>query len=209
MPAPGASSADDVPYVDTLVREYLLYRGFTSALASFDDERAMRGADAALDVPDRVVSLVFHRQLPRLDVHGLVRTLSLLRERFFTRLDASYADAIARLESSVATLFVVTACERDRRDKIAELFEREGDRLASADPDFARWFAVLYAERPADDPRFAPFFAASWADAIVVTARNFLATVFAAQPLPTVLKFAERRRETERCLLYTSPSPRD
>ena len=198
MPAPGASSADDVPYVDTLVREYLLYRGFTSALASFDDERAMRGADAALDVPDRVVSLVFHRQIPRLDVHGLVRTLSLLRERFFTRLDASYADAIARLESSVAALFVVTACERDRRDKIAELFEREGDRLASADPDFARWFAVLYAERPADDPRFAPFFAASWADAIVVTARNFLATVFAAQPLPTVLKFAERRRETER-----------
>ena len=65
-------AADDVPYVDMLVREYLLYRGCSGALAAFDAER---GEGQAFDRADRVAELIFGRHVPRLDAVGLSRTL--------------------------------------------------------------------------------------------------------------------------------------
>ena len=128
---------------------------------------------------------------------GLTRTLALLRDRFFSRLDAAFATAVARLETSIARLFVVHAVRSDRRDVVAELFEREGERLAAAGDDWHHWFGILYAKRPASDPRFAPFFAPSWADAVVVSARNFLSETMAAAPRPAILRFADARRRRD------------
>ena len=191
---PGASeAADDVPYVDTLVREYLLYRGCSGALAAFDAER---GEGQAFDRADRVAELIFGRHVPRLDAVGLSRTLGLLRDRYFSRLDASFAPATAELETSIARLFVVTAAKARRKDKIAELFEAEGERLVAAggDHELYRWFAVPYVKRPSSDPRFAPYFEDAWADAVVASARNFLSVAFAAAPEPVVLRFGAARR---------------
>ena len=39
-PVAAPSAADEAAYVDSLLREYLLYRGFTGSLAAFDAERA-------------------------------------------------------------------------------------------------------------------------------------------------------------------------
>ena len=195
---PGASdAADDVPYVDTLVREYLLYRGCSGALAAFDAER---GEGQAFDRADRVAELIFGRHVPRLDAVGLSRTLGLLRDRYFSRLDASFAPATAELETSIARLFVVTAAKARRKDKIAELFEAEGERLVAAggDHEVYRWFAVPYVKRPSSDPRFAPYFEDAWADAVVASARNFLSVAFAAAPEPVVLRFGAARRERAR-----------
>ena len=195
---PRASDAvDDVPYVDTLVREYLLYRGCSGALAAFDAER---GEGRAFDRADRVAELIFGRHVPRLDAVGLSRTLGLLRDRYFSRLDASFAPATAELETSIARLFVVTAVKARRKDKIAELFEAEGERLVAAggDHEWHRWFAVPYVKRPGSDPKFAPYFEDKWADAVVASARNFLSTTFAAAPEPAMLKFGAARRERNR-----------
>ena len=195
---PRASNAvDDVPYVDTLVREYLLYRGCSGALAAFDAER---GEGRAFDRADRVAELIFGKHVPRLDAVGLSRTLGLLRDRYFSRLDASFAPATAELETSIARLFVVTAVKARRKDKIAELFEAEGERLVAAggDHEWHRWFAVPYVKRPGSDPKFAPYFEDKWADAVVASARNFLSTTFAAAPEPAMLKFGAARRERNR-----------
>lgn len=100
-----------MPYVDTLFREYLLFRGFTNALTAFNaDARNDR-----LDRVDKVIELIFHRHLPQLDVDGLMSTLALLRERFFSRLDASFATAVARLETSITRLFIVAAVQQGKR----------------------------------------------------------------------------------------------
>ena len=186
-----------MPYVDTLVREYLLYRGCSGALAAFDAER---GEGQAFDRADRVAELIFGRHVPRLDAVGLSRTLGLLRDRYFSRLDASFAPATAELETSIARLFVVTAAKARRKDKIAELFEAEGEQLVAAggDHELYRWFAVPYVKRPSSDPRFAPYFEDAWADAVVASARNFLSVAFAAAPEPVVLRFGAARRERAR-----------
>jgi hypothetical protein len=194
-PVAAPSAADEVAYVDTQLREYLLYRGFTGALAAFDAERASLPPE--LDSADAVTDLLFRKHIPSLDVVGLTRTLALLRDRFFSRLAAAFAPAVARLETSIARLFVVHAVRSDRRDVVAELFEREGERLAAAGDDWHHWFGILYAKRPASDPRFAPFFAPSWADAVVVSARNFLSETMAAAPRPAILRFADARRRRD------------
>lgn len=194
-PVAAPSAADDVAYVDSLLREYLLYRGFTGALAAFDAERASLPPE--LDSADAVTDLLFRKHIPSLDVVGLTRTLALLRDRFFSRIDAAFAAAVARLETSIARLFVVHAVRSDRRDVVAELFEREGERLAAAGDDWHHWFGILYAKRPSSDPRFAPFFAPSWADAVVVSARNFLSETMAAAPRPAILRFADARRRRD------------
>ena len=144
-----------------------------------------------------MTDLLFGKHIPSLDVVGLTRTLALLRDRFFSRLDAAFAPAVARLETSIARLFVVHAVLSDRRDAVAELFEREGERLAAAGDDWHHWFGILYAKRPTSDPRFAPFFAPSWTDAVVVSARNFLSETMAAAPRPAILRFAAARRRRD------------
>ena len=194
-PVAAPSAADEVAYVDSLLREYLLYRGFTGSLVAFDAERASLPPE--LDSADAVTDLLFGKHIPSLDVVGLTRTLALLRDRFFSRLDAAFAPAVARLETSIARLFVVHAVLSGRRDAVAELFEREGERLAAAGDDWHHWFGILYAKRPTSDPRFAPFFAPSWTDAVVVSARNFLSETMAAAPRPAILRFAAARRRRD------------
>ena len=194
-PVAAPSAADEVAYVDSLLREYLLYRGFTGSLVAFDAERASLPPE--LDSADAVTDLLFGKHIPSLDVVGLTRTLALLRDRFFSRLDAAFAPAVARLETSIARLFVVHAVLSGRRDAVAELFEREGERLAAAGDDWHHWFGLLYAKRPTSDPRFAPFFAPSWTDAVVVSARNFLSETMAAAPRPAILRFAAARRRRD------------
>ena len=190
----GRSSAsaamEHVPYVDTLMREYLIFRGFTGTLVTFDAEARNDRTDSV----DKVVDLIFNKHVPQLDVDGLRHTLGLLRERFFSRLDASFAPAVARLETSIVRLLVVAAVRQGKREKIAELFEKEGERLAAMNEEWNAWFGVLYVKQPGRDPRFAPFFAQGWADAVVLSAHNFLSEVMHSAPLPAVLKFGEERR---------------
>ena len=119
---------EHIPFVDTLLREYLLYRGFVGTLAAFNTDRS-NDRTHGYDV-DKVVDLIFRRIIPSLDVDGLVSTLALLRERFFARLDASFVPAVARLETSIMRMLVVAAVQQGRREKICELFEKEGERLA-------------------------------------------------------------------------------
>ena len=188
---PGASeAADDVPYVDTLVREYLLYRGARAR----SPRSTPSAARARRSTADRVAELIFGRHVPRLDAVGLSRTLGLLRDRYFSRLDASFAPATAELETSIARLFVVTAAKARRKDKIAELFEAEGERLVAAggDHELYRWFAVPYVKRPSSDPRFAPYFEDAWADAVVASARNFLSVALRGAPTSSCSASAPR-----------------
>ena len=142
------------------------------------------------------------RHVPRLDAVGLTRTLGLLyRCRYFSRLDASFAPATAELETSIARLFVVTAAKARRKDKIAELFEAEGERLVAAggDHELYRWFAVPYVKRPSSDPRFAPYFEGQMGGRRRRERQEFpLRRVAAAPPNPSCSAGAAARRERAR-----------
>ena len=49
---------EHMPYVDTLLREYLLFRGFTATLSTFNADKRNDRADRV----DKVIDLIFRRQ---------------------------------------------------------------------------------------------------------------------------------------------------
>jgi len=75
-----AAKMDAIPYVDTLVREYLLFRGFTQSLRAFDAER---GTDRTSGFQaDKVVELIFNVHIPKYEYDKLVALLDFLDSRW-------------------------------------------------------------------------------------------------------------------------------
>jgi hypothetical protein len=113
---PGAAVATG----DELAREWLAWRGFGGALRAFDEEQACDPLGGLS--PDRLAALIFDKYLapPTHEVAPLCALLDTLRQRFFSRLDASWAADVRKLESSVLRLFAVRALQAGRRDKLLE-----------------------------------------------------------------------------------------
>ncbi len=89
-----------LPYVDSLIREYLLFRGFARASQAF-------AADAAADrgcgfQADALASLVFARLIPQRDGAALVELLEFLQARLFRHLDAELDAAVKKMQASSA-----------------------------------------------------------------------------------------------------------
>ena len=87
---------DAIPYVDSLVKEYLLFRGFTGSLRAFNRDLASdRGCGFQ---PDQLCELVFRKLLPLDQAAELMEVLDFLSTRVYSRLPASYEEVIRKLE---------------------------------------------------------------------------------------------------------------
>ena len=87
---------DAIPYVDSLVKEYLLFRGFTGSLRAFNKELSTdrgRGFQA-----DQLCELVFRKLLPLDHASELMDVLDFLSKRVYSRLPASHEGVIRKLE---------------------------------------------------------------------------------------------------------------
>ena len=89
-------------------------------------------------------------------------------------------DAARRPPAAPAADVVWALYEDDAPSKPPPTDARNGAR-------WREWFAMPHVARPDRDPLFAPYFKKEWYDALVVSLRNFLATVFAAAAPPKLL----------------------
>ncbi|KAK9818366.1 hypothetical protein WJX72_011380 [[Myrmecia] bisecta] len=166
---------DALPYVDTLLKEFLLFRGFTSSLQAFNADLA---ADKGCGFQASQISeLVFHNLIPQHEYRELVSLLDFLNARIYCHLDSSFEPTIRKLEVSLLWLFVVHASRAGKTDKIKEFFSEYGESLLQGPdaPDWHVWFALPYLKAPARDPRFQCYFSRDWAALVETSLRNFLA----------------------------------
>lgn len=87
---------DALPYIDSLVKEYLLFRGFTHTLRALARDLSSdrgRGFQA-----DQLCELVFRKLLPQHDASELMEVLDFLNKRIYSRLPGSYESVIRKLE---------------------------------------------------------------------------------------------------------------
>ncbi|KNC55638.1 WD repeat-containing protein 91 [Thecamonas trahens ATCC 50062] len=110
--------AHAVPHVDELLREYLLFRGFTDALA-----------DKAKGFSVDKILTELHALVSAHNLDGLVEFWDFLQTYFFSRLDSSMTTAVDALETALLRYFLVHAVEADRRDVVSSFFTLFGDRL--------------------------------------------------------------------------------
>lgn len=88
---------DAIPHVDALVREYLLFRGFTKALHAFDaDHAADRGCGFQAE---QISNLLFGRLVAQHDGEGLIALLESIQTLIVSRMSGELEESAPRLEA--------------------------------------------------------------------------------------------------------------
>ena len=172
--------AASTPYIDSLVKEYLLFRGFTATLRAFDAELKLEKEKGfRVDrIVDQLSSFVNSH-----DLNGLLDLWRHLDSRIFTRLETSRAPAVRKLENSLLKLYAVTCVSTKQSEKLKEFFERIATDV-HGQSEWKDWFALPWLKDPQDNPAFSLYFTRQWQDTLMLSLHNFLALVFQAMPQP-------------------------
>ncbi|XP_067325254.1 WD repeat-containing protein 91 isoform X2 [Anolis sagrei] len=170
---------------DELVREYLLFRGFTSTLKQLDAEiKADKEKGFRVDkIVDQLLQFVHSYDLAALRDYW-----SYLDRRLFSRLEDVYRPTVNKLKISLYRYYLVHTVQTNRNDKTQELFLKQAAELQNQ-AEWKDWFVLPFIPSPETNPIFASYFSRQWADTFIVSLHNFLSVVFQCMPVPVILNF--------------------
>uniref|UniRef100_A0A8C4UH26 WD repeat-containing protein 91 n=1 Tax=Falco tinnunculus TaxID=100819 RepID=A0A8C4UH26_FALTI len=167
---------------DELVREYLLFRGFTAALKQLDAEiKADREKGFRVDkIVDQLQQFV-----QSYDLAALRDYWSYLDRRLFSRLEDVYRPTVNKLKTSLFRYYLVHTVQTSRNDKAQEFFLKQASELQNQ-AEWKDWFVLPFLPAPDSNPTFATYFSRQWADTFIVSLHNFLSVLF---QFPVILNF--------------------
>uniref|UniRef100_A0A6J0VK79 WD repeat-containing protein 91 n=1 Tax=Pogona vitticeps TaxID=103695 RepID=A0A6J0VK79_9SAUR len=170
---------------DELVREYLLFRGFTNTLKQLDAEiKADKEKGFRVDkIVDQLLQFVHSYDLAALRDYW-----SYLDRRLFSRLEDVYRPTVNKLKISLYRYYLVHTIQTNRNDKTQEFFLKQGSELQNQ-AEWKDWFALPFVLNPDTNPTFASYFSRQWADTFIVSLHNFLSVLFQCMPVPVILNF--------------------
>ncbi|XP_027698170.1 WD repeat-containing protein 91 isoform X2 [Vombatus ursinus] len=186
--------AEAVERTDELVREYLLFRGFTHTLRQLDAE-IKADKEKGFRV-DKIVDQL--QQLMQVyDLAALRDYWSYLERRLFSRLEDVYRPAVNKLKTSLFRFYLVYTIQTNRNDKAQEFFVKQATELQNQ-AEWKDWFILPFLPSPDTNPTFATYFSRQWADTFIVSLHNFLSVLFHCMPVPVILNFeAECQRTSQ------------
>ncbi|CAL9681969.1 unnamed protein product [Knipowitschia caucasica] len=166
--------ASAVERTDELVREYLTYRGFSSALRHLDLDLKMDR-----DKGFRVDRIMEHLQqlVQSFDLSGLRESWAHLEKRLFSRLEDVYRTSVSKLRTSLYRYYVIYTIQKGNLDKTQEFFLKLGAEL-QGQMEWRDWFVLPFVPAPEQNPLFAPYFSRQWTDTFLVSLHNFLSVLF-------------------------------
>jgi len=172
-------------FLDELVKEYILFRGFTSTLRTFDaDLKSEKEKGFRVDkILDQVNQLVVNH-----DLLGLTELWKHFETKIFSRLESNKVAAVRKLENSILKLYAVNCIQSKQPDKLREFFERLTPDL-QGQSEWKDWFALPFLKDPQDNPSFTIYFSRQWQDTLMLSLHNFLALVFQGLPPPRLADF--------------------
>ncbi|KAL2099658.1 hypothetical protein ACEWY4_004052 [Coilia grayii] len=177
--------ASAVERTDDLVREYLLYRGFTSTLKHLDNE-----IKADKEKGFRVDKIIEQLQLfiQNFDLVGLKDYWGYLDRRLFSRLEDIYRPTVNKLRTSLFRYYLVYTVQMKNFEKTQEFFQKQASEL-QGQSEWREWFILPFIPSPEQNQVFASYFSRQWADTFLVSLHNFLSVLFQCMPLPVLLSF--------------------
>ncbi|XP_045452532.1 WD repeat-containing protein 91 isoform X2 [Melitaea cinxia] len=177
-----------IQLVDELVREYLLFRGFTSTVKAFDND-LKSDKDKGFRV-DKIVDQMVH-YINVSDLNGLKEYWSHLDSLIFSKLEIHVQPAVRKIEYSLYKVYLVTAYQNTgsvRNDKVAEFLSKMLPEL-QGQSEWRDWFMLPYVQKPEENPSFSLYFTRTWQDSVLVSLHNLLSTVFQCMPQPTLTSY--------------------
>ncbi|KAL8544162.1 hypothetical protein ACS0TY_004626 [Phlomoides rotata] len=175
---------------EELVREFLVYRGFTNTLHAFEKELAT-DIGKGFHV-DKILHLIFSVYTPKFEADKLFDLLSFFKNCFSCS-DTNLVDVISKLNLSILRYYVVNALKCGRKDKVLELFADFGNDLMRRDDSWSSWFAIPYLQNPHLDPQFRVYFSEEWFRSLHLSMRNFLSEMLNGTRTPALLKISAER----------------
>ncbi|XP_021764971.1 WD repeat-containing protein 91 homolog isoform X2 [Chenopodium quinoa] len=186
---------ENMRYAEELVREFLVFRGFTSTLQAFEMELNM-DVGKGFQV-DKILDLIFSKYIPKFEPEKLVGLLSFFKQCISSSETVFYA-TLSKLEASILRYYIVHAVRSGRNDKVKEFFDMLGDDLQQKGDDWTPWFAMPYLKNPALDPQFRIYFSKEWLDALHLSLRNFLSQMFSGTRIPALMKISTEKSTINR-----------
>ncbi|XP_026550172.1 WD repeat-containing protein 91 isoform X1 [Notechis scutatus] len=174
-----------VERVDELVREYLVFRGFTATLKQLDAEiKADKEKGFRVDkIVDQLLQFVHNY-----DLAALREYWSYLDRRLFSRLEDMYRPTVNKLKISLYRYYLIHAVQANRNDKIQEFFLKQASELQNQ-TEWKDWFVLPFIPNPDANPNFAMYFSRRWIDIFIVSLHNFLSVLFQCMPVPVIMNF--------------------
>lgn len=129
---------ENIQYAEELVREYLVFRGFTSTLQTFEKEL---GTDIGKGFQvDKILDLIFSVYVPKFQVENLIGLLNFFKQCFSSS-ETVFTTTLSRLEVSILRYYIIHCLQSGRTDKVMEFFEMNGNDLLQKNQDWASWFS--------------------------------------------------------------------
>ncbi|CAJ0906535.1 5872_t:CDS:2 [Entrophospora sp. SA101] len=143
--------------IDELVKEYLMFRGFTNAIRAFEMEIKNDKGFQAEKIVDELYTYVTSS-----DINGLMDNWKYLNLRYFSRLDSRFFASVKKFELTT---------QQKRKDKVLEFFEILGAEL-NENNEWAKWFGLPFSKNPESDPNFKTFFTRQWLDTFTISSNR-------------------------------------
>ncbi|KAL1342434.1 hypothetical protein AAHE18_09G157300 [Arachis hypogaea] len=181
-------------YAEELVREFLVFRGFTNTLQSYDSElRTDLGKGFHVD---KILDLIFSLYVPKFQADRLVALLSFFKHYLSSSSETALLSTLSKIQTSLLRFYVVHALQANRRDRVIDFFAVHGSDLLQRSQDWTRWFAIPYVKNPNQDPEFRVYFSKEWYEALHLSVRNFFSEIFNGTRLPALLKISSEMNAT-------------
>ncbi|KAG5004941.1 hypothetical protein JHK84_029203 [Glycine max] len=173
-------------HAEELVREFLVFRGFTNTLESYDAElRTDIGKGFEVD---KILDLIFSLYVPKFHADSLLALLGFFKHYLSSSSDSPLLSTLSKLETSLLRFYVVHAVQCNRNDKVVDFFALYGAELLQSSQDWTHWFAIPYKKNPHLDPEFRVFFSKEWYQALHLSSRNFFSEVSSEMNATNLLK---------------------
>ncbi|KAG7981397.1 hypothetical protein I3843_05G231900 [Carya illinoinensis] len=187
---------ENMQYAEELVREFLVFRGFTNTLQVFEAEL---GTDIGKGFQvDKILDLIFSVYIPKFEAEKLVCLLSFFKKCFSSSSETVLITTLSKLEVSILRYYISHAIQLGRKDKVVELFDMNGNEFLKRDEDWTAWFAIPYIKNPNLDPEFRIYFSKEWYEALRISVRNFFSEIFNGTRLPALLKISSEKNTANR-----------
>ncbi|XP_066381522.1 uncharacterized protein [Miscanthus floridulus] len=182
---------ENMRYAEELVREFLVFRGFTGTLQAYESELSTeigRNFQA-----DKIVDLVFSEYVPKYQLDRLVGLFAFFKQCFMSPVDTELFSTLVKLELSALRYYVINALKSGRQDKVIEFFGENSNYLMQKRGDWLAWFAIPYIKNPSLDPQFRVYFSKEWLDTLVLSFRNFLSGIFNDTRIPALMRISSEK----------------
>ncbi|KAJ1991297.1 hypothetical protein GGI25_002399 [Coemansia spiralis] len=181
-------------YIDDLVREYLLFRGFNRTLEALEHDLT-RDQDKGFKAEKIVSDLLAMAKELRVD--EMLEYWRYLSFRFFSHLSPKYHRTTRMFEKRLIRLFLVSAVNMGKRNQIREFMDKHGHTLGQQGGDWIPWLGIEYVEDPKNKSEFEAYFSDEWFSSLNTALTDFISTVFPAMAVPRILLFDRYHRERE------------